>query len=308
MLKKLEIFSVLLIIISLFLSCDDSSIVATKTPMPQDELKGYWLQVKNYYYEEYQPEEGPLNIETSDCDYDSILDRYCSAYFLQFTEDSAYEYWPSLDTVYTAMKKKYLLDGTTLKYYRTSTTLSDKICDLYKEDNCLVKEYYSYEKYSEKEEYSIRKIYKFVKYNGEFPPSSWSEKVDEDFLDELTFNDSIIITSDTVIPGSLNYEEQDYYYLKCDSSKNYLVYVKAFMFSMELLLFRDGASKKQVHKYEECDYNYGLNDQIANALIWECEKDEIIAIRINSNQPYVKGYYELYVEETELNSLNTNLE
>lgn len=288
------------------LSCDDqsTSIVNPLIPITQSEIKGKWIRISEYKKEVYKQDGKPDIINMYDRDYDSTLDKYYNASIISFTDDSMYEYIHTKDTMDFDLQKEYELNGTDLYLSKSDGSLK-KTSDVYKEDDILVIE--SYETQTIPWNYSIHEIKKYVKYNGDFPPKVWYTEVEEDIEDSLKSSyDSIIVSADTLIPGSLYFEDSDSYYLKCEININYLIYVRSFVPEMEIRIYKDsvsGTAKEATWPYEEYDYGYGLNDQVAQALIWESTNEEIIHISIKSEQSldsYYHGYYEIAIEETDL--------
>lgn len=296
-------YLVILFIMSILLGCDQQPInVESLTPITQDSLIGNWLVV-NYYEKEisYGYDGNDYEVSITDRPYDSIFDKFHNARIFQFTSNEFIEYIPDYLTSQIKREFQYELDGTTITIENSQNAPQSH--QIYMEDDKCVFEFYG--KWIE-DDILIMEIwntYTLSKYSGDFPISAWSEEISEtekDFPD----NDSLKVTSDTIISGFLDYEDIDHVYINAEAGKKYLIYVKSYIdVSLEVKkdYFTVLASSSD---YSEHSRQYNIGDEVSSAVVFLAYEDRVYDIVLKPHYTDLEGYFELNIEETDLESTN----
>lgn len=282
-------FLILALIIS-FGGCDKDSSSGSNG---NQSLIGTWLHIRST---EIVHESGETYSDT--WEYDSQLDSYLNALFLQISKDkllilnndtgTEYEVeaadFEIIDNNYIVIDyEDYELDNDTLRYSFEGNYLVFEWQEVWTEGSATGKDY-------------------FARYKDNFPPQSWTTALQNDNQepDGSAGNSTAIAVGSNSAKQVITSGDDDWFNFQAVSGATYLIKVMSYMDNVLSLYDTDGSSYLEEDDDNDDYYDVETLNYLSPVLVWQCPASGKYYFEVRGYDTEEEGYYYVSLSLTNL--------
>jgi hypothetical protein len=220
--------------------------------------------------------------------YDPIYDDYCHALIVEYSENEFTMYMNDIFEVYETVHFDCDIDGNTIIYTHDGEEISEVTFRF--EDDMLVIEW---EENTETSSPGGKNYY--TKYNGNFPPESWTTDLENDSYEPN--DDYLTATSIAAGDNAQNHintsMDEDWFEFSAQEGNTYIIVINGYMSNVVSLFNMDGTTLITENETEIYPF---LGYSVESTILWECVDSGSYFFSVRGLDNYDDmGYYQIAV-------------